>query len=116
MVINLFIFIIFIVMVKCPRCKQELSPDEVREMVSFAVAEGIVKAAGRQKGSKNSKVRSDKGVSHGPKRKETESDIKKLTSAENGKRGGRPKGSKNKAPRADIGKKRVNHEEQTQQQ
>lgn len=114
--INLFIFIIFIVMVQCPRCKQELSHDEVREMVSCAVSEGIVKAAGRQKGSKNSKVRSDKGVSHGPKRKEAESDIKKLTSVENGKRGGRPKGSKNKAPRADIGKKRVNHEEQTQQQ
>lgn len=103
-------------MVQCPRCKQELSPDEVREMVSCAVADGIVKAAGRQKGSKNTKVRSDKGVSHGPKRKEAESDTKKLTSAENGKRGGRPKGSKNKAPRADIGKKRGNHEEQTQQQ
>lgn len=113
--INLFIFIIFIVMVQCPRCKQELSPDEVREMVSCAVAEGIVKAAGRQKGSKNSKVRSDKGVSHGPKKKEAESDIKKLTSAENGKRGGRPKGSKNKAPRADKGKKRVAYEP-TQQQ
>ena len=94
-------------MVKCPICKQELSTDEVREMLSCAVAEGLVKAAGRQKGSKNSKIKSDKGVSHGPKRKEAESDIKKLTSAENGKRGGRPKGSKNKAPRADKGKKRV---------
>ena len=103
-------------MVKCPKCNEELTPDEVREIVSSAVEDGLVKIAGRQKGSHNYKTRIDKGTHRGPRKKEVDSEIKKLTSPENGKKGGRPKGSKNKAPRADIGKKRVNHEEQTQKQ
>lgn len=62
--------------------------------------------AGRRKGSRNSRPRSDIGKSHKPpieRKPETESELKKRTSAENGRNGGRPKGSLNKAPRADKG-------------
>lgn len=96
--------------IKCPHCDAELSGEEVKELIAQAVAEGIAPSfAGRHKGSKNSAPRSDKGERRGsPKgrKPEAESELKKVTSAENGRKGGRPKGSLNKAPRADIGIKR----------
>jgi len=93
--------------IKCPHCGNEFSPDEVASVIKQAVAEGLVKSfAGRQKGSKNSVPRSDIGKKHRPpkeRKPEAESELKKRTSAENGRKGGRPKGSPNKAPRADKG-------------
>lgn len=91
-------------MTKCPHCNTELTEAEVKDIIGEAIRDGIAPSfAGRPKGSKNTKVRSDKGLRHGPKKKEVESELKKAASAENGKRGGRPKGAKNKAPRADKG-------------
>ena len=93
--------------IKCPHCGADLSSDEVSALISQAVDEGLAPSfAGRRKGSRNSRPRSDKGEKRGsPKERkpETESELKKRTSAENGRKGGRPKGSPNKAPRADKG-------------
>ena len=91
--------------VKCPRCGSELSPEETADIAAQLVASGIV----ARKRSKNASTRSDKGGTHRmPKeyrerKPEAESELKKRTSAENGRKGGRPKGSVNKAPRADKG-------------
>lgn len=99
-------------MVKCPRCNEELTDDEFREIMDEAAATGLLpKPAGRPKGSTNSAPRSDIGKKHRPpkqRKQEEYSELKARTSAENGRKfGGRPKGSKNKAPRADKGVPRV---------
>lgn len=91
--------------VKCPRCGSYLTPEETADIAAQIVAAGIV----ARKRSKNASTRSDKGGTHRmPKeyrerKPEAESELKKRTSAENGRKGGRPKGSPNKAPRADKG-------------
>lgn len=95
-------------MVKCPRCNDELSNEEVLAIIRHASEEGLVpKPAGRPKGSLNSTPRSDIGKTHRPpkqRKQEEYSELKAITSAENGRKfGGRPKGAKNKAPRADKG-------------
>lgn len=95
-------------MVKCPRCNEELSSEEVFAIIKQASEEGIMpKPAGRPKGSTNSMPRSDIGKTHRPpkqRKQEEYSELKARTSAENGRKfGGRPKGAKNKAPRADKG-------------
>ena len=96
--------------IKCPHCDAELSGEEIKELIAKAVAEGIApKFAGRHKGTKNGSPRVDIGSKRGSptgRKPEAESELKKVTSAENGRKGGRPKGSKNKAPRSDIGVKR----------
>lgn len=93
--------------IKCPHCGADLSSDEVSALISQAVDEGLAPSfAGRRKGSKNSVPRSDIGKKHRPpkeRKPEAESELKKRTSAENGRKGGRPKGSTNKAPRSDKG-------------
>jgi hypothetical protein len=93
--------------IKCPHCGADLSREEVSALISQAVDEGLAPSfAGRRKGSRNSRPRSDIGKSHRPpteRKPEAESELKKRTSAENGRKGGRPKGSPNKAPRADKG-------------
>lgn len=93
--------------IKCPHCGSDLSSDEVSALISQAVNEGLAPSfAGRRKGSRNSRPRSDIGKSHRPpteRKPEAESELKKRTSAENGRKGGRPKGSPNKAPRTDKG-------------
>lgn len=93
--------------IKCPHCYAELSGEEIKEIIAQAVAEGIApKFAGRHKGTKNSAPRVDIGSKRGSpaeRKPEAESELKKVTSAENGRKGGRPKGSPNKAPRADKG-------------
>lgn len=95
-------------MTKCPHCNTELTAEEVRGIIEEARQEGIAPSfAGRPKGSKNAAPRSDIGKAHRSpveRKKEVESELKKMTSAENGRKyGGRPKGAKNKAPRADKG-------------
>lgn len=96
--------------IKCPHCNAELSGEEIKELIDLAISEGLAKGfAGRHKGTKNSSPRVDIGSKRGSpagRKPESESELKKVTSAENGKKGGRPKGSLNKAPRADIGIKR----------
>ena len=108
-------------MVKCPHCNTELTPEEVKGIIGDAINEGIAPSlAGRPKGSKNSAPRSDIGKAHRPpveRKKEEHSELKAITSAENGRKyGGRPKGAKNKAPRADKGVPRGprNKEQQTE--
>lgn len=95
-------------MVKCPRCNEELSSEDIFSIIREASEEGLVpKPAGRPKGSTNSAPRADIGKKHRPpkqRKQEEYSELKARTSAENGRKfGGRPKGSKNKAPRADKG-------------
>lgn len=93
---------------RCPHCNHELSREEVKEILTQASSDGIApKMAGRPAGSRNKAPRSDIGGQHRPpveRKQEGHSDIKAITSAENGRKyGGRPKGAKNKAPRADKG-------------
>jgi len=99
----------------CPHCGIELTPEETKRILSQALRDGTVsRLGGRPKGAKNKSPRPDIGKEHRKpefRKKEAESELKKLTSAQNGRKGGRPKGSKNKAPRSDIGKKRVKHDE-----
>jgi len=92
--------------IKCPHCKSELSKEEVEEIASQLVSSGVLAY------KKERKQRSDIGKEHkkpapyerGERKPEAHSDLKAITSAENGRKfGGRPKGSKNKAPRADKG-------------
>lgn len=96
---------------RCPHCNHELSRGDVKEILTQASSDGIApKMAGRPAGSRNRAPRSDIGGQHRPpveRKQEGHSDLKAITSAENGRKyGGRPKGSKNKAPRSDIGVKR----------
>lgn len=93
--------------VKCPHCNSELTDEEIEVVASQLIACGVVSS----KRAKNRKPRSDIGKEHKKpapyersKRTEAHSDLKAITSAENGRKyGGRPKGAKNKAPRSDKG-------------
>lgn len=93
---------------RCPHCNHKLSREDVKEILTQASSDGIApKMAGRPAGSRNKAPRSDIGGQHRPpveRKQEGHSDLKAITSAENGRKyGGRPKGSKNKAPRSDKG-------------
>lgn len=96
--------------IKCPHCDAELSGEEIKELIDLAISEGLAKGfAGRHKGTKNSSPRVDIGSKRGSpagRKPEAESELKKVSSAENGRKGGRPKGALNKAPRSDKGVKR----------
>lgn len=107
-------------MVICPHCNAELSAEEIREIMWQASEEGLApRPAGRKKGSTNLAPRSDIGKKHTPpkqRKREEYSELKAMTSAENGRKyGGRPKGAKNKAPRADKGVPRGPRNQEVQQ-